>query len=340
MTIQLENYLERLTILVIEDNQGDFILIEDYLLEKFKQINIVHQTNYQNSINYLKETKEPVSAILLDLHLPDKRGIDLIESLLSYNFGTPIIVLTGYSDLNLTKKSLQVGIYDYLIKDEITPAILHKTIVFTLKRSDFINQIEAEKNNYENLFNFSPQPTWLLEAGSLNILNANIAAQIKYKHSLKDFLKMSFMDLHPIKEAHLIKNKLNSKENECDIKTFTHLLSDGQETKVDIYFQDINDGFNQRLIVQSNDMSETLNRINTIEAQNKTLKEIAWTQSHVVRAPLSRILGIINLIEEDPANFDELSFWLSQLKNSTNEMDDIVKKIVKETNRFDQKETT
>ena len=129
MTEQLENYLEKLTVLVIEDNQGDFVLIEDYLLEKFKQINIVHQTNYQDSITYLKEAKEPVSAILLDLHLPDKRGIGLIESLLSYNFGIPIIVLTGYSDLKLTKKSLQIGIYDYLIKDEITPVILHKTIV-------------------------------------------------------------------------------------------------------------------------------------------------------------------------------------------------------------------
>jgi hypothetical protein len=49
--------------------------------------------------------------------------------------------------------------------------------------------------------------------------------------------------------------------------------------------------------VQSNDISETLKHINTIEVQNAKLKNIAWTQSHVVRAPLSRILGIIDLIE-------------------------------------------
>jgi uncharacterized membrane protein YkgB len=47
--------------------------------------------------------------------------------------------------------------------------------------------------------------------------------------------------------------------------------------------------------VQSNDISETLKHINTIEVQNAKLKNIAWTQSHVVR-PLSRILGIIDLI--------------------------------------------
>ena len=55
-----------------------------------------------------------------------------------------------------------------------------------------------------------------------------------------------------------------------------------------------------------------------------------------MRAPIARILGVINLIEDQPESFDEISFWLKQLKISTNEMDDIVKKIVDETNSFDQ----
>jgi hypothetical protein len=59
------------------------------------------------------------------------------------------------------------------------------------------------------------------------------------------------------------------------------------------------------------------------------LKNIAWTQSHVVRAPLSRILGIIDLIEGETENFSEMLFWLKQLRISTNEMDGIVKKLLK-----------
>jgi hypothetical protein len=68
-------------------------------------------------------------------------------------------------------------------------------------------------------------------------------------------------------------------------------------------------------------ISETLKHINTIEVQNAKLKNIAWTQSHVVRAPLSRILGIIDLIEGETENFSEMLFWLKQLRISTNEMD-------------------
>jgi light-regulated signal transduction histidine kinase (bacteriophytochrome) len=81
--------------------------------------------------------------------------------------------------------------------------------------------------------------------------------------------------------------------------------------------------------LQSNDISETLKHINTIEVQNAKLKNIAWTQSHVVRAPLSRILGIIDLIEGETENFSEMLFWLKQLRISTNEMDGIVKKLLK-----------
>jgi hypothetical protein len=65
--------------------------------------------------------------------------------------------------------------------------------------------------------------------------------------------------------------------------------------------------------VQSNDISETLKHINTIEVQNAKLKNIAWTQSHVVRAPLSRILGIIDLIEGETENFSEMLFWLKAI---------------------------
>ncbi len=328
---QIDDFSENFTILIIEDNLGDFVLIEDYLLEKFKLIDIIHFSDYANSIKYLQNSKDQISLILLDLHLPDLKGIDLINKILAYNFHIPIVILTGYSDLGLAKKSLQMGVYDYLIKDEINPVILHKTIIFALNRSSFINQIEDEKHNYENLFNFNPQPTWLLDATSLKILNANIAAQVKYGFSLDDFKQMTFPQLHPKEEKPIIEHKLITKEEQYTKTHFLHSLSDGNEIKVNIYFREIKNKFNDRLIVQSNDISEVLKHIRTIEIQNEKLKKIAWTQSHVLRAPLVRILSIINLIEDPKESQEDIFFWLKQLRSSTDEMDEVVKKIVKQS---------
>jgi hypothetical protein len=69
---------------------------------------------------------------LLDLHLPDRK-VELINGILSCLI--PIIILTGYSDLTIAKKSLQIG--RLLNKNEINPIKL-------LNRSSFVNQIEDE----------------------------------------------------------------------------------------------------------------------------------------------------------------------------------------------------
>ncbi|MFZ8528451.1 response regulator, partial [Staphylococcus aureus] len=85
-----------------------------------------------------------IDLILLDLHLPDLSGFALIQQILSENIHVPIIVLTGYADLSLAKDSLKLGVDDFLIKDEVTPSILHKSIEFAFSRSQYVNYIEAQ----------------------------------------------------------------------------------------------------------------------------------------------------------------------------------------------------
>ncbi|BAO56223.1 PAS domain S-box protein [Nonlabens marinus] len=89
-----------------------------------------------------------------------------------------------------------------------------------------------------------------------------------------------------------------------------------------------------RMVGAMTDITESVQRMKIIERQNETLRDIAWTQSHVVRAPLSRVLGIINLLEEQSNLSDDLNFWMEQLRTSTMEMDQIVKDIVSETNEL------
>ncbi|HTN20978.1 MAG TPA: response regulator [Pelobium sp.] len=327
------NFPDKLAVLVIEDNQGDYVLIEDYLLEKFKKIRIKQYSDYASSVDYLQNDSHDISVILLDLHLPDMRGIDLIYNVLSLKLHIPVIVLTGYSDLSMAKSSLQMGIYDFLVKDEINAEILQKTIIYTLNRRNFITQLEEAKVSYENLFNFSPQPMWLIDSSSFKFLNANFAALSKYRYSMGELLTKSFLELHPKIEATAVKQKLLFETGKISDNHFTHVLKNGQEIKVEIHINKIDgpSGDGDALIVLSNDITETLKHINIIQDQNDRLKNIAWTQSHVVRTPLSRILGIINLIDAQGGGGEDLPFLLEQLRVSSNEMDDVVKEIVRET---------
>lgn len=72
-------------------------------------------------------------------------------------------------------------------------------------------------------------------------------------------------------------------------------------------------------------------RTSALEKQNETLRDIAWTQSHVVRAPLARLMGVVALMElERPsdAEFDEL---LGIILSSAHELDAIITDISHKT---------
>lgn len=83
------------------------------------------------------------------------------------------------------------------------------------------------------------------------------------------------------------------------------------------------------------DYTEIRNYILAIEEQNKKLREIAWTQSHIVRAPLSRIMGLVALINDGPNSPDLLRELLGEIVSSSNELDLMIRNIVQKTQEID-----
>ncbi|HEX7367124.1 MAG TPA: PAS domain S-box protein [Pelobium sp.] len=88
---------------------------------------------------------------------------------------------------------------------------------------------------------------------------------------------------------------------------------------------------NSGLSVYLKDISDKVNYTQAIEQKNKKLKEIAYTQSHVVRAPLARILGLTNLLSELEFKTKDSADLLKYLNNATAELDQVIKEIVNKT---------
>lgn len=79
------------------------------------------------------------------------------------------------------------------------------------------------------------------------------------------------------------------------------------------------------------DITEKKQYINAIETQNRVLKEIAWTQSHQVRAPLARIMGLIMLIEGEDYPGSSLQELLGLTIKSAHELDEIIREVTEKT---------
>lgn len=78
-----------------------------------------------------------------------------------------------------------------------------------------------------------------------------------------------------------------------------------------------------RVIGAMEDVTSRKEYIRAIEDQNKKFKEIAWIQSHMVRAPLARIMALVELIKNYDVDEDYYTM-LDYLSSSAKELDSII----------------
>jgi PAS domain S-box-containing protein len=89
------------------------------------------------------------------------------------------------------------------------------------------------------------------------------------------------------------------------------------------------------IVINSRDITESLNNLKAIERQNKQLREIAWIQSHIVRAPVARIMGLVDLLNNYNENERMRSEMLEHIVTSANELDEVIRNIVEKTEKVD-----
>ncbi|MFX8373853.1 response regulator, partial [Acinetobacter baumannii] len=84
----------------------------------------------------------------LDLSLPDKTVSLIITEILALVQNIPVIILTGYTDIEFSIKSIAQGISDYLIKDELNALMLYKSILYCLERKKRSAQLKESEKKY------------------------------------------------------------------------------------------------------------------------------------------------------------------------------------------------
>ncbi|MFD0941067.1 PAS domain S-box protein [Pedobacter boryungensis] len=196
---------------------------------------------------------------------------------------------------------------------------------------------ESEKR-YSDLFQLSPLPMFVYEIETLKYLDVNAAAITHYGYSREDFLAMTILDIRPVNDIPLIQNVLLEQQKEHKVKThgtFRHRKKNGEIIQVDIQSNQIVYKGVKARVVLANDVTERVRYVKAIEAQNKKLLDISWMQSHVIRAPLSRIMGLIPLLSQITEASAEQQTIYDYLVASANELDQVIRSITKATGTID-----
>ncbi|HMO63275.1 MAG TPA: response regulator [Ferruginibacter sp.] len=183
------------SILIVEDNPTDFEIINDYLEECFRQFTATHLKTYNKAAEYLGQHANEVDIILLDLSLPDKDGEALVKAMLEKAGDIPVVIFTGNTNINFSIHSISIGVADYLIKDELTPGTLFKSIIYSIERKKINKQLQDSEKKFSDLFFLSPQPMLIFNPITKKIVQSNKAALELYQYNSEDFTGISFYAL-------------------------------------------------------------------------------------------------------------------------------------------------
>lgn len=81
-----------------------------------------------------KIASDDFDAVLLDLHLENDRGVPLIETCLETCRDLPVIVRTGNFEDDTARRALQLGVQDFVSKDDQSAERLERTILYAIER--------------------------------------------------------------------------------------------------------------------------------------------------------------------------------------------------------------
>lgn len=169
---------------------------------------------------------------------------------------------------------------------------------------------------------------------STNIVkwNRGIRGIFGYKHISETSFEWWFNQIHPEDVEKIANNMQQSiKDKKQRWKGEYRLRCDNGEYKYVLdrsFLIYDHSGEPLKMIGAIQDITDVVNYINVIEARNTKLKEIAWTQSHMVRAPLARMLGLIDILKTHPNQQKNLPELLEYILLSAQELDDVISLII------------
>ena len=324
-------------ILIVESSGKVLLSLKNLLLKRIVAPMIVNAVDFKSS--RMLVSQEDFDIILLDLNLSDLKGKELLDAFGKENFSKTIL-LTELEDAELTLYAISKGVSDYLLKSELSSRLLYKSIVYGIERRKNIAKLKESEKRYSDLFYLNPQPMYLFDFNTLKFLRVNDAMLRQYGYSISEFLEMTLLDIRPEEEIESFKKAYKHFNNHDHLVTtseYQHKRKNGETFYVEVSCNIIyNDGKKCGLGTVI-DITERLTYLKTIEERNQRLQDIAFTQSHIVRAPLANMMGILYLIRDFDLNSEEGEELLQHFITCGLELDKNIKEIVLKSNFFEAK---
>ena len=125
--------LYQLNILLIEDDEDDYFLIEDLLSEiEGTEFTIRWTSSYKTGLEVISNQQYDIC--LCDYQLGEYNGMEFLRTAMAFGCQIPIIILTGQEEREKYLEAMEIGAADYLVKGEISVSLLERSLRYAINR--------------------------------------------------------------------------------------------------------------------------------------------------------------------------------------------------------------
>jgi diguanylate cyclase (GGDEF)-like protein/PAS domain S-box-containing protein len=202
--------LTKVKVLLIEDDEDDFILTSEVL-------NDVKSTEYE--VTWVSRCGEAMSAIesgdadvcLVDYRLGECDGISIIAEARSKGISIPMILLTGQGDANIDMMAAEAGATDYLIKGEINAQLLERSIRYSLSNARMGQTMMESELRFRSVIESARDAIVLTDSAGL-IVSWNKGAEAIFGYASLDIVGKPVTTLFPVDytDIHTTNSEINA----------------------------------------------------------------------------------------------------------------------------------
>jgi PAS domain S-box-containing protein len=177
------------------------------------------------AFNHLERNR--IQLLLLDLRLPDSKGLETLSRVRARWPEVPVVVLIGEDEESLGVRAVRHGAQDYLVKRRLSAEILARCIRHSLELHRAVAQLHRLEKAFSEesarrrlLFEDWPDGIVVIDLQTMRILEFNSAACRQLGYSREEFATLRLPDIVANKDAEKIRTTIEevTRQGRADIK--------------------------------------------------------------------------------------------------------------------------
>jgi PAS domain S-box-containing protein len=138
---------ESLRILLVEDDEDDFVLTRSMLGEHGRaRFALDWEQSFEPALRAIGEARHDL--YLIDYRLGERTGLELVREAWESDPPAPVIVLTGQDDYAIDLQASELGVTDYLVKGTIDAGSLERTIRYAVRQHQTMEDLRRSEERY------------------------------------------------------------------------------------------------------------------------------------------------------------------------------------------------